>query len=538
MNDSLFNVEILIPNEKQISTLGEVKTGAIFEPSSSIFNKDGLFSTSIFGPIGSAMRNKRCGYIDLKLPIIHPLVYKQIVKLSSFYSKIINSEAYAVFDNSKKDFVLSTREGGETGFNFFLKHITKVNFDTRNSLARESRVNVAREYLKPDKLLRYLIVLPAGLRDYTVNKQGQPSEDEINNLYRKVLMTSNIVSNTSMSDENLKYLDPTRLKIQKNVVEIYDYILNLLGTNGGKNKFIQGKWAKRGTVYGTRNVITPSPINVQDLDAENKVGVNDTVIGLYQFLKGIFPAVPYFVQKEFINNLIDPSNPQVLAVNPKTMKSEFISIKQKDLDTWLTSDGIETTVNKMIQPVNREEPVLISDHYMMLVYDTGDTIECIRSTDDIDDSYDKTKLRPLTYGELFYISIYDVRTKYPGLFTRYPITGEGSIYPSDTYVKTTYVSRTITLKKDGISKVMYEYIKPGEEWVESLSCSPIHLGRLGGDFDGDKCSYVLLFTDESIAEAKKVMNSKAFYLSNGSLTYSSGFNTSDLVVQHMTMQGV
>ena len=43
MKDQLFNVEILIPNEKQIETLGEVKTGAIFEPSSNVFNKEGLF---------------------------------------------------------------------------------------------------------------------------------------------------------------------------------------------------------------------------------------------------------------------------------------------------------------------------------------------------------------------------------------------------------------------------------------------------------------------------------------------------------------
>lgn len=534
--DELFNLDLHILDEKEIrdKNIGKITTGSIFEPSSNNFSKEGLFSTEIFGPIGSSLRNERFGYIDLKLPIFHPIVFKQLVALRRVYKEILAGTKRAKWSAKDKDFVIVGDEEGETGFTFFCKHVTKLDFEKTESLLRNSRLMITSKFVKPENMLRYFLVLPAGLRDYTVNKQGQPSEDEINNLYRRLLMTSNMITNTNLKEESIQMLDPIRYRMQMNAQAIYEYIMNLLGSNDGKNKFIQGKWAKRGVINGTRNVLTPSPINIPDLDSPNKIGVNDTVIGLFQYLKAITPLTIFHVHREFINNIINPNDDRLLLVDPKTMKSDYFQVSVKKRDDWLTNDGLESTINKLAQYSVREEAVKIDGKYLMLVYDTGDTITCIKHTDDITDDMKKELIRPITYGELFYISIYDIRNKYPGVFTRYPVIEEGSIYPSYTYVKTTAVGRTVTLKKDGVEKTLYEYIKFGEEWVESLSCSLVHLAKLGGDFDGDKCSYTILYSDEAVAEINKVLSDTSYYLTNGKITYSSDINTSNLVFKHMS----
>lgn len=535
--DDLFNLEILLLTPEMISRMGEVKTGSIFEPSSNVFNKEGLFSTTTFGQLGSTARMESYGYIDLKVPVFHPLVFKQIVNLKGIYGDIIAGTKYAKWDNSKKDFEIVKDGEGETGFSFFLQHVGKIDFQETGSLQRSSRINITKKFTKEENMLRYLLVIPAGLREYSVNKQGQPQEDEINNLYRKVLMTANMISNTTLNEDSLKLIDPIRYRLQMNIQAIYEYIANLLGKNEGKNKFIQGKWAKRGIINGTRNVITPFPGEIKDLDDTNNITVNHTVIGLYQYLKAIMPITIFQLHKEFINNIMNPNDDNVLLVNTKTMKSEFTQIPVKKKDDWLTNDGVENIVNKMAQAVTREEPVMIADHYLMLVIDTGDTITCLQHTDEIPEGTDKKYIRPITYGELFYISIYDTRDKYPGLFTRYPITGLGSIYPSWTYVKTTAKARTVKLIKNNEEKELIEYIKFGEEWYESLSCSPTHIAKLGADYDGDKCSYTILYSDEAIQEIKNILNDKGFYINNGVLNYSSDTNTTNLIFKHMSTGG-
>ena len=57
LDRNLFNIDLLLLNEENTKLFREVKTGAIFETGSKIFHKDGLFSTEIFGPLGSAVRS-------------------------------------------------------------------------------------------------------------------------------------------------------------------------------------------------------------------------------------------------------------------------------------------------------------------------------------------------------------------------------------------------------------------------------------------------------------------------------------------------
>ena len=64
------------------------------------------------------------GYIDLKIPILHPLVYRTILNLKSSYKDIMEGTLKVKFNKSIKDFEVD--ENGETGIKFLVKNIEKI----------------------------------------------------------------------------------------------------------------------------------------------------------------------------------------------------------------------------------------------------------------------------------------------------------------------------------------------------------------------------------------------------------------------------
>jgi len=480
-----FNIELLFLNNNNIKQLKPVTSMNIFEPNTKIFAVDGLFSQEIFGAVGSPIRNEKFGYINISLPILHPLVYRSLIKLKAFYKDILSGKKYAIFDTDINDFTLAPEEDGETGYNFFIKYLPKINFKDNNSDTRRYNIALIKKYYSDDKnLMDKWLVSPAGLRDYIIDENGQPTEDEVNNLYRKLLGTSNLLKGLKIEKDNLDMYDAIRIKIQNITLEIYEYYENLLK---GKKKFLQGKWTKRAIVHGTRNVITSLSITTEDLNSENKVGFNNTIIGLYQYIEAINPITKYHVMNKFTNRIFNSENNVAILVNNKTMETEHITINVSIRDKWISDEGLDSTISKMGQDAYRSKPITIDDHYLMLIYDDGKNIELVYNTANLREGLNKKYLRPITYGELFYLAIYDVRDKYPGYLTRYPITGVGGIYPSIPYVKTTVNSRTVILNENGNTgntKTVYEYPILNEKYYNSLSPAVQHIANLGGDFDG------------------------------------------------------
>lgn len=533
MEKDLFNINILNldspENKPKLKLIREVTNGAIFEPSSKKFKVDGLFSTEVFGEVGSVMRNKQPGYIDLKVPILHPLVYETIIKLGKKYEYILHGKLKVKFDTSVNNFDIDSE--GETGYTYFLKHIDKLDFDSgepTKSDQRRYRIELVKKYAKSEFMITKWLVIPAGLRDYTENDKGIPSEDEINGLYRKLINAANTLKNTSIGT-NYSMVDPIRLRIQTVAHEIFEYIRSLVD---GKKKFIQGKFATRATISGTRNVLTPIIPNINNLK-EDKMEVTDTVVGLYQYIKAIHPITINRLLTMFLNTLFDQTSNKAYLVNRKTMKTELIEVSTKSRDSWLSSDGINETMNKLGQYDIRFTPVVIDGYYLMLLKDEGDKITVYKHTDDIEDM---SSVRPITYMELFYIAIYGVKRKYPAMITRYPVADQGGIYPSTVYVKTTLRGRTVKVKVwDEPVVEMNEYPLLNELCVESMSVGVQYLGKLGADFDGDVLSFVVLYTDESIRELDKFLNSKESILTpNGEILNSLNNDVLDIVVATLT----
>lgn len=481
LDPKLFNIDIGILTDETTRYMKPVTTGSIFETNSNVFREGGLFDEKIFGEKGSQIRNKQMAYIDLGLPILHPLIYENFIKLAKKYEDIIEGKKYGYFDNTTHDIEISPDKKGKTGYSFVIDHIGKILYDDRGSDERRYRIALVERYARKEYFITKWLVLPAGLRDYTVDEKGAPSEDEVNNLYRKLLSVTAMIKNTRLGND-YSSVDTIRLKIQKTTLEIFNYFKTLLD---GKNKFIQGKFAKRAISHGTRNVITPIPTKINDLSKTDNISSNFCTVGLYQYLKAIAPVTMNRVSSMFINHILSSNNTTAYLVDPVSMKTSLVEIPVKKRDEWLSKNGLNDIMNKLGQSDLRMNPVMVDKYYLMLVYDTGKEVRLYLHTDHIEDDVDKKKLRPITYAELFYIAIYDIRDKYPAILTRYPVTGLGSTIPVKIYLKTTTVGRTIKFKFGAIEKEMKEYPVMGELFTESLSPPVSALGRLGADFDGD-----------------------------------------------------
>ena len=476
-----FNISLLILSPQNTSLLKEVKVNDIFlGANTKEFHPEGLFSVDIFNKYGSEQRNRTFGYINFKVPVFHPVVYKAITDLKELYGEIMSGTSYAVFNDDEKDFIKTTPLDGQTGYSFFLKHFKDINFKITNSSKREYNIKLVEKF-KDNCLMSNLIVMPAGLRDFEVDEYGKPSEDEVNTFYRKAISYSSLVTEASLKI-NPEAIDGVRYNLQSNLVNLYNHIKNLLE---GKKKLILGKWASRKVFNGTRNVITSDVATVNELNDITMVDCNQTVVGLFQYLKATLPVSMYQIKNGFIAKaLIGPNDPAIL-VNKKTLKSERVEINSDYFDDWMSDEGLEKTINYFGEEDLRHEPLTIANHYVGLIYKGLDkTYKVFQDIDNLPDGYDKSLVTPLTFCELLYLSIYKQSHTYPAYFTRYPITGNGSIYPTYPYLKTTIRSEVRTELDDSWNKttdIAIQFPITNEMFVNSMSPHKIHLSKLGAD---------------------------------------------------------
>lgn len=478
MDRRLLNLDLLILTKDNIQNMKEVKSLAIFEANSSVYKMDGLFSTAIFGPVGSKLRMQMPGYIDLKIPILHPLVYRTLISLNRLYEGIVTSKVKARYDSTAKDFILDN-EHGSTGYTFFINNLDKVELSNNSdSDKRKFAIELVNKY--KDKFMTKWIVIPAGLRDYTVNEAGQPMEDEVNSLYRKLLATASLLANTRI-DPNDASLDTIKITLQKHTLAIYEHFESLLSDKGG---FVQRNWASRSIAYGTRNVITSTPSTVTDLDKKGHLSFNDTVVGVVQYIKAISPIAMHKVHAMFINHVISPDIDTANLIDPKSLDTKVVSVPVKIREAWLSEDGLNKIFNKMGQDEIKREYVSIDGYYPCMVWDRGKDIYIIFDTNNLPEGCSKKDLRPITYIEMMYISIIECIDKYPALVTRYPVIEQGSIYPSKVYVKTTLKGRDVTVHIHGYELHALEYPLLNEDFVKSVQVNYSHLLSLSADYDG------------------------------------------------------
>lgn len=514
-NELIF--EIYNVTDQLVKNLTPVTELDIYESGTNNFHPNGLFSSSIFGRVGDKERDQRFSYIKTNIEVLHPLIYKNVVKLKKFYSDIIRGTSYAVYDEKLNDFLPSDPIDGETGYYFFLKHWDNIVFKRNDSRQRNARIDFIEKYRSIAKC-KYVLVMPAGLRDLEFGDDGREIEVEINEHYRKLISISNSLN--ARTNINTSLTDSARLSVQNAFNAIYEFIIQMLG----KGEFIVRKWARRRVTNATASVITAMVPSVEVLGNNEYPQWNNTIVGIAQMLKAILPvAIHKLSTFELYTESFPVGSSSAFLINPDTLRRENVELSNKTMDTWTTYKGQESIFEKFMDHDIRLKALKIEGRYIGLVWrGVRDGYKGFKLLYDISEADEypwmsKDDIYPITWIEFMYLMGYKDWNKYPMTSARYPISGAGSVYPSFVFIKTTVndekrhefdASGEVILQNKAIA---YPEV-PNGTVADTMSPHPSRLAGLGGDFDGDRMSALILYSDEAIAEINDYVHKALAYI--------------------------
>lgn len=531
-----FDVSILDTKTDRFKYIKPVTSMDTFQGMTKDFHEDGLFSTSIFGKVGTPDRNLRMSYINVKINVFDPKIYYLICSLKQLYKNIIAGTVYAKWDAKEKDFVKSTNIDGNTGFNFFLQHWKEIRFVKNGSQSRSDAIDVVTKF-KDKALTTKIMVIPAGLRDVEISDNDEVTKHEINDFYVKLLSVANSLPDSGSLDDSLT--DRARLTLQLTFCELYDYLSKLTGQE--KKSFMRRKWGSRRVKYGSRNVIVALPTLPSRVLDDKVVRYNETGIGLYQASVVYSPILVHKLLEGYLQHLNHPSEGTINLVNPKTLVREEVQVKPKLIDRWRTPTGLLKVIDSMEDVYLRNTPIVINGYYLGLVYRDDKNFRLINDINDLADrGLDLNNVHPLTYSELLYIHGYEWYHTYPATVTRYPISGYGSIYPTFPHVVTT--NRDFSLipldenfqPREGVIASHYPDVTDNN-FFDAMAPHSSKLPQLGADFDGDMCNFNPIFSEEARLAVVKYLNSKQAYLNSAGKLLSNPFSeTHERVIWSLT----
>lgn len=444
-SDLPFNVELMKLDAGVLNTLKPVTSLDYFETANGDLHEDGLFSISIFGRVGDEVRDKRFSYIDIRVPVFHPVIYTRLVKLKGLYKGILSGTDYARWDESLKDFVAAPETEGQTGYAFFIQHWKKIQFAQNSSGIRDTRIALIEKY-RDRALTDKVLVIPAGLRDIEVDENGQRKEHEINGLYRKLLAISRTIAPSDHNDTSAALNLPRNL-LQMAFNEIYDTIERMLT---GKKGLVQNRWGSRRIFHGTRNVISAMDTSTPYLGGKNSPKYTDTVVGIYQHAKAVLPVTLFCLKTGYLEKVFNVGNGQARLIDPKTLQSELVDLPTDVYDRWTTNEGLDKVVTSLGIVGQRHKPIELEGRYLALVYAGPDmkgdphktpkqVFKVFNGIEELPEGFDRKYVRPINLVELIYLSGYRRWNTFAATVTRYPVTGVDSCYPTTVYVKTTMV---------------------------------------------------------------------------------------------------
>lgn len=534
-----FNIDLLTVKETDLIKLGgEISVMDIFNNLKQ-FHPNGLFSTTCFGNIGTEFRNRTFGYIDIKTEVLHPLIYFTVISLKTFYKQILEGTVLVIWDTKTKSFIKSNNEESRTGYSFFMEHIEELVFEKNDSEKRTFLIDLFNKAIKEQNYkMQYILVLPAGIRDYIIDENGKPQEDEINKLYRKILFHSGIID-PFIFKKTPEVYDSIRSSLQKVLFDLFEYIKDLLE---GKHKLILGKWLTRKIFNSTRNVLSNPIERANNINDPNRLGYNESYIGLHQFLRVIAPKTLFEIKNKYIKDIFIENNSFAYLTNVKTLKREEIvnTHIQKDYDMWTSADGIEKVLENFSNLDLRHLPITLNKgkHYIGLIYKDEKYFKFLQDINLLPEKFDKSKVSPVTLAEFLYMSIFNLSSKYPALITRYPITGYGSIYPCILKLKTTNTYETLEeldINWQPSGQIAQCFPIRGKDFFNTIAANIAHYAAMDADVDGDALSIIGITTDEAISEINQYLKRKDYYISADNRFYFSiGNDTLSAVLNYLT----
>ena len=502
---------LLNVNKGLISSLPEVKVTDSFFGMTKNFHLEGLYSTEMFGLVGREERDQQFAYLDIKLDIISPTLCLGLFSLKQLYEEICSGRRFAVWDDSLKDFIPakpSDKDAG-TGYSFFIKRYNELQPARNTSLRRDDTLDFFEKF-RQIGLSRYVLVMPAGLRDMQFKDDGREQEDEINPLYRRLMSLAKAVPERNATSD---LTDQVRWKMQQAFNDIWMHVFNLMDGKGG---FARRKVTSRKLQNGTRNVLSSFTTGSKVMGREDEIRPTDTRMGVLQGLKSILPVAQYQIRERYLSQ-IRAGDGHLYGVNSKTLKREMVPVPGKIYDLFTTDDGMETLINRFRDREKRHQTVMIDDkHYVALIYQDENTFKVFYDIDDLPEGKSKDNVSPITLAELLYLSGYDVWDEYFARITRFPVAGRGSNYTATIRLETTTVSSLKRELGDDWSTLSEKAAKSFpdrncNEFVEAMAPHPSRLVGLGGDYDGDTGSGNSVMSQEALEENRRWVNSRAYW---------------------------
>lgn len=534
-----FNVSILNLTAEKLKLLRPVTSPDVYDQVTGNFHENGLFSVLTFGRVGDELRDQKFSYIDMHLNVLHPTIYRALVQLRSLYRDIMGGTAYAIWSVAESDFVPANEMTGETGYAFFLKHWRKIKFKPSKSPVRTERIKMIEKYLAV-ATTKNILVMPAGLRDFVIDASGRGTQDEINDVYRRILGASKVIVGADGAETSPLY-DNSRRSLQSGFNDVYDTILGMIT---GKKGFIQEKFGSRRIFNGTRNVISAMDTSTADLDGVQAPDYTDTILGLFQVIKGALPVTINLLRNGWLGEVFSVGGSATTAklVDIKTLKSEHVDLPSDTRDRWITIEGLEKIIESYRIVENRHRPIIIEGRYLGLIYKGPDmTFRIFGDIGELPEGFDRKYVEPITLVELLYLSGYRKWNTLKTIVTRYPVIGIGSTYPSTIYTKTSIVGEMRYELDREWQRMGDEYMtlefptRLPNAFVDSQVIHPSRLAGLDADFDGDTASSTLVYTSEAIAEIDKLLNSREAFLDpRGGFRASCNVTTVQLVLRNMT----
>lgn len=503
-----FNIYISKWTKKALSIYPAVTVTDMFVGATQELHPEGLYSEEIFGQVGTEERDYKMARIDLGVEILHPFVYRSLKKIKKLYIEIIQGQKYAKWDDAEKTFVPSNSIDGRTGYAFFMEYFDKLELRRTKSFKNQTIIKVFEDY-KDNLTIDSLLILPAGLRDVVIKKDGSITTDEINKELTKLISLSTTTRLMSGSNKDLKILDVPRRSMQNAMQNIYEYIKTLITGRSGKTGYAPAKWAGRAIAYSSRNVVSAMDTSLNVLDDENNPTINSVIFGLFQTCKMFEPLAINSLRNGFLSKRFTTGDEVATLVDRKTFKEVQVHIDDTIKDEWTSIDGLHNFIESFREERTRNNPIIINGHYLGLVYLDDVKFQLLYSIDELPAGWDKNKVIPLTPSMLLYTSCYNkIKNRYT-TNTRAPVTGTGSIYISDVYINTTSNSKQLNEYVDGKpTGRVYPRIpdqSPNAQFFDAASPHTSRLARAGADFDGDMFSFSSIMSLESEYEIQAFM---------------------------------
>jgi len=516
---------------QQVNSIKPVEVPDIYESGEKAYHHKGFYSESIFGLKGDEARDTTFGYIDLKLPVLQPAIFFTLTRLKAFYIDIMAGKERAVFNSKSKRFEKAI--DGETGFDFFIRNFDPDGLEYNQSNRHNYDVDFNRMN-RNNLLLSKFLVYPAGLRDVEENSDGQPEENELTPMYRKVLQLTTLIP--SKLDKEARYsADATRFKIQLGVYAVYHHIRSIMF---GRKKFAQDKFANRGVYNTTRNVLTAMNVRYHDLDDETLPTENHTVLGLYQTVSNLLPKALFNLKSIFFDQVFDPTNQTVRVLEGPNFKPTVIKFDENDTELN-TEKGLRKLIDRFANHSLRREIIKVKGKPLFLIASNDKYVQLLFDKNDLAPVFNKQDLRPLDLTELLYLSVQSYAGDSPTIVTRYPAANEGSTYPSLIYLQTTNDATHLD-QVDSSGTIIGEKIvnfplRGSTFYYDGMSPHVNHYGPLAADNDGDMTSAHTLWTEDAIQEVHNLFDKAHYYLDRkNKLMYSPSNNVNELVYAHLT----